>query len=370
MAVVAADHGIGEDARLEVVVILPGEVERGRHRLGDVAGGAEALADDVGVGLRQPGVRLVAGNPIAGLAADGIAHGKPLADAEQQAGEGVRGAEHVGVGVRQADVFLHRGAEFGKIGLPQDEAERGHLGESADVLVLDGAFPGRLAHRIAGEESAMILLHVGVAVVAGREHEIDVTGEPCVGIVAAVFLAQAHQLGGELEVQGVFPGFEELVVVDAALPPIDRLIVEDFAFLVGRGVLRAPQDGAGVGIFGREVAGDLAVFRPLLMDNKGNNVHASTQHDLSSPEKEALRVGQLILAIRAILDDLTLPNAMSTVTELGADSRYYVLVRGWLSEQLKADQSILDATRDDDIQVKISRRAAFLKDAIRAIDLE
>lgn len=50
---------------------------------------------------------------------------------------------------------------------------------SADVLVLDRAFPRRIAKSMAGEESAMILVHVGVAVVPGCEHEIEVSGEPC-----------------------------------------------------------------------------------------------------------------------------------------------------------------------------------------------
>lgn len=94
-------------------------------------------------------------------------------------------------------------------------------------------------------------------------------------------------------------------------------------------------------------------------------------HDSSSIDdsSEALRVGQQILAIQAVLENPNQVNAINTVVELGTDSRYYVLVRGWLQEQLRADQSILDARRDQG-PPKILERVVFLKKAIRAIDLE
>lgn len=109
------------------------------------------------------------------------------------------------------------------------------------------------------------------------------------------------------------------------------------------------------------------------MDNS-DEAESAAKHDLESGgsdevSKEALRVGRLVLAIRAVMDNPNLPNAMNTVVELGTDSRYYVVVRGWLNEQLRADQSILDARRDD-APTKISERVLFLKRAIRAIDLE
>mmetsp|Transcript_5113 Transcript_5113/g.9393 ORF Transcript_5113/g.9393 Transcript_5113/m.9393 type:complete len:119 (+) Transcript_5113:59-415(+) len=86
-------------------------------------------------------------------------------------------------------------------------------------------------------------------------------------------------------------------------------------------------------------------------------------------DSKALLVGKQILAISAILEDPNTPNALNTVVELGTDSRYYVLCRGWLNEMLRLDQSILDA-RSDDPSPKISSRVDFLKKAIRAIDLE
>jgi hypothetical protein len=43
-------------------------------------------------------------------------------------------------------------------------------------------------------------------VLAGGEHEIDVMGEPFVGVVAAVFFGEFDEFLGELEVEGVFSG--------------------------------------------------------------------------------------------------------------------------------------------------------------------
>lgn len=110
MAVISADHGVCGDGGVEVVVVFPGEVEGGGHGLGDVAGGAEALADDVGVWLGGPFFGFGAGEPVAGFVLDGLAEGEALVEAEEEAGEGVCGAEDVLVGVGEADVLLDGGA--------------------------------------------------------------------------------------------------------------------------------------------------------------------------------------------------------------------------------------------------------------------
>lgn len=45
------------------------------------------------------------------------------------------------------------------------------------------------------------------------------------------------------------------------------------------------------------------------------------------------------------------------------------MVRGWLSQLLSADESIASASKDN-TPPRITTRIAFLKKAIRAIDLE
>ena len=89
----------------------------------------------------------------------------------------------------------------------------------------------------------------------------------------------------------------------------------------------------------------------------------------SGQTDEATRIGQQVLAIKAALDNPGTPDAMQAVMDLGTDSRYYVMVRGWLSLQLKGDRNIADASQGE-VSPEIERRIEFLAQAIRAIDLE
>jgi len=91
--------------------------------------------------------------------------------------------------------------------------------------------------------------------------------------------------------------------------------------------------------------------------------------DPSRADEHALWLGQRVLAIAAAMRNPDAPGAMEAVLELGLDSRYYVMVRGWLAEQLRGDMSILQA-RNGDVSPQIAARIAFLEKAIRAIDLE
>ena len=91
--------------------------------------------------------------------------------------------------------------------------------------------------------------------------------------------------------------------------------------------------------------------------------------DLSSIDEHGLWLSQRILAIAEALQRPDMPGAMDSVIALGTDSRYYVLVRGWLTLQLAGDLNIMDA-RDGDVSPRLAARIAFLQKAIRAIDLE
>jgi len=86
-------------------------------------------------------------------------------------------------------------------------------------------------------------------------------------------------------------------------------------------------------------------------------------------DTEALRLGQRVFAVQSALDDPAAHGALQAVTDLGLDSRYYVMVRGWLGLQLEGDRSIA-ASSQDDVSPEIERRIEFLEQAIRAIDLE
>ena len=91
--------------------------------------------------------------------------------------------------------------------------------------------------------------------------------------------------------------------------------------------------------------------------------------DQPEADDHALWLGHKVLAIAEAIRSPGNPRAMDSVLALGRDSRYYVMVRGWLSMQLKGDMSILQARRGD-VSPEVAARIAFLQKAIRAIDLE
>ena len=84
---------------------------------------------------------------------------------------------------------------------------------------------------------------------------------------------------------------------------------------------------------------------------------------------EAQRLGQQILDIKKALTEPASDEALASIVELGTDSRYYTLVRGWLAYELEGLLSILAASEPES-RPDIALRAAFITQAIRAIDLE
>ena len=95
----------------------------------------------------------------------------------------------------------------------------------------------------------------------------------------------------------------------------------------------------------------------------------ATPATLTGEARKALELGRKVLAVRQAIANPQTPGAMEAVTALGLDSRHYVMVRGWLTQQLAGDQSILDASKENTPKA-VKDRIAFLHKAIRAIDLE
>ena len=89
----------------------------------------------------------------------------------------------------------------------------------------------------------------------------------------------------------------------------------------------------------------------------------------TAPNDEATLLGQRVLAVQAALQNPGAPGSIQAVEDLGLDSRYYVMVRGWLSLQLAGDRSIVEAGQGA-VSPAIAERIAFIEQAIRAIDLE
>lgn len=62
--------------------------------------------------------------------------------------------------------------------------------------------------------------------------------------------------------------------------------------------------------------------------------------------------------------------SLQTIAKYGTDTRYYVIIRGWLKEELAGAQSQLEATKEEKIRISVEKKVKFLKKAIRRIDLE
>src|SRR4051812_342526 len=106
------------------------------------------------------------------------------------------------------------------------------MSKAADVNVAAGALARSGAARVAGEEFSVIFLDVGIPVLTRREHEFDVASEIVVRVVATTRDERIDEHFCELEVQSVFAGVEELVIVNAALPPVLRLLAQNVATLI------------------------------------------------------------------------------------------------------------------------------------------
>jgi hypothetical protein len=90
----------------------------------------------------------------------------------------------------------------------------------------------------------------------------------------------------------------------------------------------------------------------------------------ASRKSEQCRIGALVETIQAALMNPEAPDSLSTVTRYGTDSRYYVMIRGWLVAELTGTQSQLSAIRDATVDQRLRNKVEFLKRAIRGIDLE
>ena len=86
-------------------------------------------------------------------------------------------------------------------------------------------------------------------------------------------------------------------------------------------------------------------------------------------DADAMELGYRVSAIRDALQNPAAPGALQAITNLGHDQRYYVMVRGWLMYQLRADMSLLESAQEQDLDL-IRARVDFIQQAIPAIDLE
>jgi len=85
---------------------------------------------------------------------------------------------------------------------------------------------------------------------------------------------------------------------------------------------------------------------------------------------EEFRIGLMVKAIQAALRAPEELGSLTVVVEYGRDSRYYVMIRGWLVQELQGTESQLASNRDGEARIRLTTKTEFLKKAIRMIDLE
>lgn len=89
-----------------------------------------------------------------------------------------------------------------------------------------------------------------------------------------------------------------------------------------------------------------------------------------APTTPEHRIGVMVLEIQAALKAPNDKKSLETIARYGTDTRYYVMIRGWLVQLLNGAESQLNATRDPDLKKKHQTKVTFLRKAIRRIDLE
>ncbi|QQX79662.1 hypothetical protein JK628_19435 [Shewanella sp. KX20019] len=97
------------------------------------------------------------------------------------------------------------------------------------------------------------------------------------------------------------------------------------------------------------------------------SVLANCDAPIAQQERE---IGAMVQAIdRAIAAPQT--NSLEIIYQYGTDSRYYVMIRGWLVQELAGVNSQLEAYKQQDEPRRVlEQKVSFLQQAIRRIDLE
>ncbi|MCL1042864.1 hypothetical protein L2712_14550 [Shewanella marisflavi] len=101
-------------------------------------------------------------------------------------------------------------------------------------------------------------------------------------------------------------------------------------------------------------------------DSPGLSEEESQAQSQAQTEQQELGV-----MVQALQQAIATPSAehLEVIARYGTDSRYYVMIRGWLVQQLSGLESQL-AAHGDQAPEALRAQAEHLKAAIRRIDLE
>ena len=114
-------------------------------------------------------------------------------------------------------------------------------------------------------------------------------------------------------------------------------------------------------------SGNTIIALALLLLAISPFVYASNNEQAVSEE---YAIGVMVKAVDAAINSAT-PQSLTVIANYGTDSRYYVMIRGWLVQELTGAQSQLEVYRQqDERRQQLEHKVHFLKQAIRRIDLE
>jgi hypothetical protein len=87
-------------------------------------------------------------------------------------------------------------------------------------------------------------------------------------------------------------------------------------------------------------------------------------------KSEEFRIGTMVKQIQAALNAPERPQSLEIIVKYGQDTRYYMMIRGWLIGELQAVESQLPGTRDAKRKRHFLAKRKLLKTAVRRIDME
>jgi hypothetical protein len=94
------------------------------------------------------------------------------------------------------------------------------------------------------------------------------------------------------------------------------------------------------------------------------------KHDNDSAHIAQQQIGVMIQQLTLAIKTPTSKQSSEIIYQYGSDSRYYVMVRGWLIQTLNGIESQLAVQQHKDQKIQLSLQVEALKSAIRSIDLE
>lgn len=102
----------------------------------------------------------------------------------------------------------------------------------------------------------------------------------------------------------------------------------------------------------------------------GNQQAQNATESATQSTAESIRVGEMVAAVGYAIKHPQKADSLAVITAAGTDSRHYVMIRGWLVQELSGVESQLQAHRDIEAKAKFQDKVDFLRRAIRRIDLE